>query len=427
MKSNRYVLLRPVIVGQTDTVALDPVMIAGRRAWFYEIRKPEENPTLLRAGAKKPFAYSRTVEYAPWMEQSQVVILCDTLSECNCEQKLSAVETPWPVAEMNFTPRKYQAAFSYVPPRDSAEKIFNLSGKANIIFKVNRTDIDWQYKSNYAELDSIVHTIEAVKDNPDATVEAIKLTGYASPEGSYANNVRLAKGRTEAVKEYVQARASFPASVYHTDYVPEDWAGLRSWLETSIIPGKEAMIAFIDDPSIPAETRNDIFRARFPEEYPFLLQNVYPQLRHTDYLITYRVRKYADLKEIKQVFETHPKNLSLNELFLLANEYPKGSPEYDEVFETAVRLYPDNEVANLNAANSAMNRGDFESARRYLSRVSEGPEGDYARGMLCAIEGEYGQAREWLEKARQGGMKKAEEALKAIDRLEENRGDVKIL
>lgn len=425
LKSSEIVNITPMLVAASDTLELPSLRIAGKQAWYSEVREGKATPfTLSRAGKGSPVDYSSTILFNDSFEESQVMLKADTTTICNCRP---AKEGIIPIANLNFRKFTPKLAYHYVAPSDSAEKIFNLSGKANIIFKVNRTEIDWSYAGNYAELDTILRTINAVRDNRDATVEAIYLTGYASPEGSYANNVRLAKGRTEAVKEYVVKNSSFPASIYHTASVPEDWQGLREWLESSSIPKKEAMIAFIDDKNIPAETRNDIFKARFPEEYPFLLANVYPSLRHTDYKITYKIRRYYDVEEIRQVMRTNPRNLSLNELFLLANSCEPGSEEYDEAFSLAARLYPDNLTANLNAANSAMNRGQYADAQRYLDRAGNSPEADYARGVLAMATGDIDRAEQWLIKAKAGGIAEAQEGLDEIARFRNFKGEVEIL
>ncbi|MDE6396715.1 MAG: DUF3868 domain-containing protein, partial [Muribaculaceae bacterium] len=352
--SNDIVTLTPLLVSETDTMKLAPVRIAGKHAWYTEVRNGRE---LSRAGKSDPVEYTVTIPFGPEFEESQVVIQADTASICNCNPATGGIT---PIVTINYKRPRPEVPFIYETPDTVGTKIFNLSGRANIIFKVNRTDIDWTYMGNYAELDTIVSTINVVRDNPDATVRQIRLTGYASPEGPYSNNVRLAKGRTEVVKQYVADRSTFADSIYKTASVPEDWQGLRSWLAASTVPDREAMIEFIDDTTVPIERKNDVFAKKFPEAYKFLLANVYPLLRHTDYLITYQVRRYDDLNEIARVLKTRPGNLSPDEVFKLAMSYPKGSVEYDEVMMTAARLFPGNRIANLNAANSAMNRGEYK-------------------------------------------------------------------
>ncbi len=423
--STKIVEVTPALVAGQDTLRLDAVRIAGKQAWYVtkrEGRIPDEG--LLRAGSKDLYQYKGRVALPEGFETGRIELIVDTADICRCAAPREGIV---PVADLDFRPKTADVAFRYVAPTDTAEKIFNLSGKANVIFKVNRTEIDWSYASNYAELDTIVKTIEVVRNNPDAKVETITLTGYASPEGSYANNVRLAKGRTEAVKEYVAVRSNFPQSVYRTSYVPEDWAGLRDWLEASSMPGREEMIAFIDDKSVPEADRNDIFRARFPEQYPVLLREVYPLLRHTDYVITYSVKKYYDINEIREVMRRNPRNLSVNELFLLANSSGPGTPDHEEAILLAAQLYPENKVANLNAAGVAIGAGRYDEAERYLSRVGDGPDADYARGILLLMKKDYAAATPLLERASAAGIGEADAALKELRRLQENPDEIRVL
>ena len=425
IKRNDIVSIRPKLVAGSDTIDMPPVRVAGKGAWYSEIREGSATPlTLSRAGKDAPVEYSATVPFDSRFNSSAIVVQADTASICNCEPPRSSTV---PVAELDFEPENPTFAYDYLEPKAAADKVYDLSGRANIIFKVNRTDIDWSYFSNKAELDTILRTINVVKDNPDATVERILLTGYASPEGPYANNVRLAKGRTEAVRKYVEDNSGFPHSIYATASVPEDWDGLREWLAASSMPNRGEMIAFIDDESVPIEKKNDMFRAKFPADYPYLLKNVYPLLRHTDYKITYNVRRYYDVDEIERVLATNPANLSLNEIILLAGKYKPGSPEYDQVYLTAARLFPDSDVANLNAANSAMNMGDLQSAARFLERAGDSSEADYARAILLAKEGDYAKALQTLDRAIAAGSTAAPVLKAQIERMMTPRESIRIL
>lgn len=430
VKSNQEVVLTPAIVAQSDTLLLPPVTLAGRHAWYYETRAGRRGPLLARAGKNSEVEYSRTVPYEPWMETSHLDMIVATRSACDCGEEAQSLSTEnVTVAEMDYAERTLSPGFRYIVPCDTIEKIFSLSGRADIRFMVGRTDIDWSYAGNNAELDSILATLAAVRDNKDASVSEIRLTGYASPEGSYAVNERLARGRTEAVKEYVLRHADFPASVYRTSSVAEDWQGLCEWLERNRPGHWEEMTAFISDASIPEATKNDAFSWKFPEAYPMLLKEVYPTLRHTDYQITYNVRKYYDLEEIRQVMLTNPRNLSQNELYLLAKSYPDDSREYFEVFSLAARMFPDDTTANLNAANAAMGSGDLAAAEMYLQRAGDSPEATYARGLHKAMNGDYAVAIPLLETALAAGVGEAEAAIAEIRSLEKAKasGGVVIL
>lgn len=56
-----------------------------------------------------------------------------------------------------------------------------------------------------------------------------------------------------------------------------------------------------------------------------------------------------------------------------------GSKDFNEVMELAVRMYPTDETANLNAAIIRLNNGDADAAKPYLDRAGDSKEADAAR------------------------------------------------
>ena len=104
--------------------------------------------------------------------------------------------------------------------------------------------------------------------------------------------------------------------------------------------------------------------------YRFMLREWFPALRHSDYLVKYTIRNFT-VEEAKELIYTDPRQLSLEEMYRVAQSYEPGTPEFNEVFEIAVRMYPDDPVSNLNAANAALMRRDAEAAHRYLQKAME--------------------------------------------------------
>ena len=88
------------------------------------------------------------------------------------------------------------------------------------------------------------------------------------------------------------------------------------------------------------------------------------------------------------------------------------------MFETAVRMFPDDAIANLNAANATMRRGDLTGAKRYLDRAGDSPEAVYARGALAVRRKDYDNARRYLNEAKSLG---SEQAGITLEQLEKGR------
>ena len=418
IESNRAVLLTPSIMQEgTDTLALPSIGLYGRTRYYQYVRGdgtlsgPDED-AYRASEMPDTVAYSHIVPYETWMNHSQLELMRRDFGCCHTL-----------LAEHGFRLDGYRESepwrpvLAYVRPEATGEKIFSLSGSAFVDFPVDRTVIYPDYRRNTAELGKIAATIDSVRGDRDITITTVHLKGYASPEGTYAHNTYLAKERTEALRRHILRLYDFDDETIRTDYEPEDWEGLRRYVEASNLEHRTEILACIDTPLEP-DAKERRIRSNYPEEYRFLLQHCYPALRHTDYRIDYTVRHYSDVEEIKEILRTKPQKLSLEEFYLAAQTYEPGSEAFNEVFETAVRMFPDDETANLNAANTALQRRDFQAASRYLAKAGDTPEATYARGILAYLTGDVKEAQSLWQSALKAGVKQAEEALKQLPALQ---------
>ena len=137
--------------------------------------------------------------------------------------------------------------------------------------------------------------------------------------------------------------------------------------------------------------------------FSYVLKNIFPSLRRSEYRIDYTVREFT-VEEGREIIKTRPQQLSLSEMFAVANSYETGSKEYNDVFEIAVRMYSSDPVANLNAANISIGKGDYESAKKYLSKAGNSAEAIHARGVIKLIEGDLDGAETLLKQAKEAGV-----------------------
>lgn len=319
-------------------------------------------------------------------------------------------EEPAPIVE----PYLPHYRLAYIVPLAEKEKSRHLSGQAYLDFVVNKTDIQPAYRNNNAELRKVEETINVVRCDSNTTITHIDIHGYASPEGSYQNNVRLAEGRAKAFKDYVQQLIDLPASIFSVSSTPEDWEGLLAWIEREPLADHQTEIkAIMSDSLIMPDQKERQLKTRYPAEWKLLLAEVFPALRHSDYRVNYTIRPFT-VEEAKALVRTKPQQLSLNELFLVANTYTPGSQDYNDVFETAVRMYPDDETANLNAAVIALEKNDLTAAGRYLQKAGSSPEALNARGVLAVKNSNPKAAEEFFHRA--GSLKEAQHNLDELQK-----------
>ncbi len=308
--------------------------------------------------------------------------------------------------------------FVYRTPVAERKKLRSETGSAHIEFELNESDIDPTLRGNRAELDRIKQAVDALENDADHTLKSMTIKGYASPEGPYALNASLARARTAAVEAYVRGLIHLPADRITVDSEAEDWDGLRMVLETSDLPHKTAILKIMADTRLTPDAREWQIKSLYQDDYAYMRAYIYPALRHVDYTVVYEVRAYADPAEIIRLLGTQPQKLSLQEMYVAARTMAAGSEAYDEVFETAVRLFPADETANLNAANSAMRWRDLNRAERYLAKAGQSPEAVYARGNFAALRGDYAAAERLFGEALTAGIAEAEAALGQLRALQ---------
>lgn len=416
----RKTTVTPLLVSADgkDSLALQPFTVAGKNAWYQVVRDGgDTSPAsmLLRAGKGENLSYHATTPLCGWMNHSHLSFI--EVASCYCDGDVPRPPLAIPVAEIDWRKKKFPSNFKYVVPPVDTVKVLTRSGRGYVNFKVNRTEIAPDYMNNSVELQKIINAVNELCDDKDITVRDISITGYASPEGPYANNERLAKGRTQAIVEYMLSLCPIDASVMHSSWVAEDWDGLKAWMETSDMAYRDAILAIINSNRAP-DNKDWVIKSTYPEQYAFLLKNVYPSLRHTDYVITYNIRTYTDIAEIRQLMKERPQNLSLNELFIGATSYPEGSQQYAEAFQLAASLYPQSEVANLNASMAALAAGNPQQAAPYLQHAGVTPPAHYARGVFYAMQGDYSAALLSMQEAADAGYTPATDAIIRIKALE---------
>ena len=121
-----------------------------------------------------------------------------------------------------------------------------------------------------------------------ASIRKIWIKGYASPEGPYKANQALALARTHAVKDYVATAYGLSDDVFELEFEPENWEGLREFVEASSLSGKAKMLEIIDS-DCEADEKERQLKTLFPRAWDTLRKECLPFLRRTDYRIEYEI------------------------------------------------------------------------------------------------------------------------------------------
>lgn len=425
---NRALTLTPVLVGNNRSMDLPEILINGstrqksyNRAVALSGNTFQSQPyATLRSGTdtKDALLYTQTIPYERWMADAHLEMKQD-LCGCGGNEQVVAQDRIIDKVILEDVPvQVIQPAVAYIQPSVETVKSRNEKKEVFLNFPVGKTDILADYMNNKSELEKVSNILKEISSDKNLDITRVAIVGYASPEGALKLNESLSMGRAEALKKYLSSDINnLPANNINVEYGGENWSGLVSMVEASQMDGKSEVLAILNNTNDVAVRKEQLKKLNGGKPYQYMLSEFYPNLRKADCNILYNIRNFS-VDEGKQILKTRPQQLSMNEMYQIANSYPIGSDEFVNVFETAVHLFPDDKVANLNAAAAALSRNDLVSAKKYLDKSADDTS-EYTNnlGVYNMLSGNTEEARILFTKAQQRGSSIARQNIIELDNV----------
>ncbi|MBR5283083.1 MAG: DUF3868 domain-containing protein [Alistipes sp.] len=419
IRSNQAIRLTPYLTDGSDMMQLPAVIINGRRRYISHERNKsdlyESANTYIRHrnNEAQEIDYQTNVPYESWMSRSELILR----EECISCHDYPLDEALIPLAMLNekgsdkaSAPTSQKPSYAYMTPKSTSSSVSQKT--FNILFPVNKSTINPSFMDNAAQIESIHQSFGQTSD-----IKSIHLMGYASPEGPYTFNETLATKRAEAVKSHI-AECNLPSDIKISwASSPANWDEVKRLLNESCIENYLKIIEVIDDQTISPADKNKTIKERFPVQYDFMLRTWYPQLRTTEITVDF-TQGDLSLDEAKAQLKKDPSRLSLEDIYMVALTFDKGSKEWQDVILIALQTYPESPEARINAANVAMANGDYNQAAEYLKGVPANiPQAMNSRGILAMAQGNLQQALQLFQSASQAGLREATQNISLVKAL----------
>jgi len=366
-----------------------------------------------KKGVDLDIDYLRTVKHERWMDNA---VLKLRKQSCACNNPKDRGEMLVATFEKKEMPHITLYPVYMLPPADNSVKVREERGSAFLCFVVNKWDIKPDYMSNPAELMKIHNSVNLVKNDSDVTIRKMTIEGFASPEGPESRNQMLSNNRTEALKQYLLATNIAKGIHIEASGKGENWTGFKQYLkEHTGLPQYSKLLSIVNS-SLSADEKERQMRSTAPEGYAYVLKNVFPALRCTNYTVVYTVRPFT-LEESERVFETRPINLNLNEIYRLADKYASDKEKYYSIIRKAYMLYPNDPYINMTMACLAIKDGQADEAAGYLSKVDDCAERTMNEGLVAYLRGDFKEAVRLVKLAQQKGVSQAAIQLEEFSKL----------
>jgi len=284
---------------------------------------------------------------------------------------------------------------------DSFKQIVAHRQEAQVKFLVNQANLrQSELKNNSVQ--EFVNLLKKInRESEKLALQNVEVLGYASPEGSFDFNDRLANRRGDVAADYVdkQLRQNKLTSEIDQRYTAEDWDGFQQLVQASNIQDKDVILRVLSMYKDPEERERQI--RNMSAGYRELADGILPELRRSRLIINYNVIGRTN-EQIQQQYAADPSVLS-NEELLYAATLTDNAAQKEQIYKTAAAQFPADYRALNNIAALAFNRGDNATAQDYLARAlrvtSNAPEANANLGLLALQQGDVAKAENLIAKA----------------------------
>lgn len=279
LESQHRLTVTPLLCTSTDTARFTPLQAYGRLAYYHAVRAGEARSLQYRdRDIRTPQTYLQQIVWQPWMNGATLLLNIDCGDGCS-------TSSSWHSSHVALEPKTVYHRRQTADWHETSSR--RESGTSYIAFPVNNSEVLPAFGNNKFELGRLCHVIDSINALSHVTINSVTIKGFASPEGSYQNNERLARERTANLGCYLSDHCSLPDSLLHSSSEAEDWEGLRRLVGSdTYLVNRKAIVAIIDTDMDP-DARLALIAKQHPYAYKYIREHIFPRLRHTDYQIDY--------------------------------------------------------------------------------------------------------------------------------------------
>lgn len=283
---------------------------------------------------------------------------------------------------------------------DSFQRVKAQKQEANIKFLVNQANL----RKSELKNNSVTEFVEMLKkinaDREGFNLSNVEVQAYASPEGGFKFNDKLAGKRQNVSEKYVKDQLKKTKMNANIDahYTAQDWDGFQRLVQASNLQDKDVILRVLSMYKDPEEREQQIrnMSAAFRE----LADGILPELRRSRLIINYETIGRSD-DQIKEQYNADAAKLSADELLYFAS-LQDTQADQEKVYKKTAELYDKDYRAYNNLATIALSKGDKAAAASYLAKAlaldANSAESNANKGLMSLATGNMAEAEAAIAK-----------------------------
>ena len=282
---------------------------------------------------------------------------------------------------------------------DKFQRIIQEAYDADIMFLIQQAEL----RSSELRKSSLADWKKTVKNADDAENQnvTVEISAYASPDGGYELNEKLAEKREKNTDKYLKQElknANVNTPVY-ARYTAQDWDGFKQLVEKSNIQDKELILSVLSMYKDPEQREREI--KNISSVFSVLADEILPQLRRSRLTANVEIIGKSD-EEIMNLVDNNPKALSVEEL-LYAATLTNNPLIKESIYKKTAERFPTDYRAFNNLGTLAYQSGNIAAAETYFNKAlnmsGNSPEVNLNMGYIALVNDNKAKAEEYFGKA----------------------------
>ena len=284
---------------------------------------------------------------------------------------------------------------------DSFQRVKAKKQEANIKFLINQANLRKSELKNNSVGEFVKLLKEINKDREGLNLQNVEIQAYASPEGGFKFNDKLANKRQNVSEKYVRKEMKSAGVEGNLDahYTAQDWEGFQQLVQASDIQDKDVILRVLSMYKDPQEREQQI--RNMSEGFRELADAILPELRRARLTIHYETIGRND-EQIKAQYNEDAAKLSADELLYYAT-LEEDAAKKEEIYAKTAQLYTNDYRPLNNQAVMAFNRGDEAKAKELLAQAitksNNAAEANATLGLIALKNGNVAEAENLIAKA----------------------------
>ena len=284
---------------------------------------------------------------------------------------------------------------------DSFQRVNARKQEANIKFLVNQANLRRSELKNNSVQEFVAMLKRINADREKLNIRNVEVQAYASPEGGFSFNDKLAGKRQNTSEAYVksQLKQTGVATGIDAHYTAQDWDGFQKLVQASNIQDKDVILRVLSMYKDPEQREQQI--RNMSEAFRELADGILPELRRSRLIINYETIGRSD-EQIKTQYATDATKLGVEEMLYYAT-LEDNMAKKEEIYKRTAEYYDKDYRALNNLATLAFMKGDEMEATRYLERAlrvnPQAPEALANLGIMELVNGNVKEAETSIAKA----------------------------